>query len=180
MAKLVAKRYAVAFYDLAKEENALDKWYEELSVIVKSFYDEKEFMTMMASPQLNTQEKKDLVKNILEGKADNSVLNLIELLIDKGRFGIFDDVFAEFEVLYLEEKNILHAKAYSVVPLTEDKLTQLKNVLENKLNKKIEIENEIQKDLVGGVMLKIGDKIIDGSIKRRLELLRDELLTAKH
>lgn len=180
MAELVAKRYAVAFYRLAMEENKLEDWYKELAVITESFYGEEDFMTILTSPRMNRNDKKNLVNTVLEGKASDSVLNLIYLLVDKDRFRLLDEIFAEIEILYLEEKNIVHAKVYSVVALGEDRLEELKVTLENQLKKQIVIENEIDKSLVGGILLKIGDKIIDGSIKRRLELLKDELLTAKY
>lgn len=180
MAELVAKRYAVAFYELAIEENMLDTWYGELNAIVESFYGEKDFMTILNSPRLNRQEKKNLVDKVLEGKASGAVDNLLKLLIDRDRFRILDEVFEELEKLYLNEKNIVHAEVYSVMNLGEARLEELKKILEVKLEKHIVIENKIDASLIGGIMLKIGDKIIDGSIKRRLELLKDDLLTAKH
>lgn len=176
MAELVAKRYAEALFSLCKEENSLDEIHDEFSAIATVISKENELITFMISPQFKQDEKKQMLESIFGGKVSETLLNFFKLLIDKGRFGMVNEIFDLFHKFYYQEKGIESTIVYSVVPIKEEAMATLKAKLENQLQKQIVIENKIDKTLVGGIMLRIGDKIIDGSIKRRMEFLKDDLL----
>lgn len=176
MAELIAKRYAEALFSLCKEDNSLDVIHEEFSAIASVISKEKELEEFMLSPQFKHDEKKEMLDNIFGGKISETLLNLFKLLIDKARFGEINEIFNCFHESYYAEKGIVSTVVYSVVPMKAESMTRLKSNLEKQMQKQIVIENKIDKTLVGGIMLRIGDKVIDGSIKRRMELLKDDLL----
>lgn len=176
MAELVAKRYAEALFSLCKEDNSLDAIHEEFSAIASVISKEKELEEFMLSPQFKRDEKKEMLDNIFGGKISETLLNLFKLLVDKARFGEATEIFNCFHERYYMEKGIVSTIVYSVVPMKAEAMATLKSNLEKQIQKQIVIENKIDETLVGGIMLRIGDKVIDGSIKRRMELLKDDLL----
>lgn len=176
MAELISRRYAVALFELCKEENTLDSVHDEFSAINQVISKERELSEFMLSPQFRHEEKKAMLKQIFEGKISDTLTNFFCLVSDKSRFDMIDGIYDYFHTLYFEERGIVSAVAYSVVPMKPEVLEQLKMNLEKQFNKKIVIENQMDSELIGGVKLRIGDKVIDGSIKRRMELLKDNLL----
>lgn len=179
MAELIGKRYASAFFELAKEENIVKEMYEEFEFVNDTIKNEKDLKILLESPRLNAKEKKEIVENIFKGKINDRLLGLLKLVIEKRRIKSLDDIFNEFKALVDEDDNKIKATAVTVVKMKDNELNNLRSLLEEKLNKKVELENAIDKKLVGGVLLRIGDKVIDGSIKRRMELLREDLLKIK-
>lgn len=179
MAELVARRYATAFFEVLKEEDSLDKAYEEFTFVKDLIEKENQFEILLESPRLNQDEKKDMLKEVFEGKVDNRLLGLLYLLIDKQRINHLEGIYSEFRRLYDIENNKIKATAVTVVGMNDKAKISLKNLLEEKLGKSIELENKVDKNIIGGVQLRIGDKVIDGSIKRKIDLLRESLLNVR-
>ncbi|MTI66855.1 MAG: F0F1 ATP synthase subunit delta [Firmicutes bacterium] len=179
MAELVGKRYGSAFFQLAKEENIVKEMYEEFEFVNDTVKNEKDLKILLESPRLNADEKKEIVENIFSGKVNDKLLGLLKLIIEKRRIKSLNDIFNEFKTLVDKDNNKIKATAVTVVKMKDKELNDLKSLLEEKLNQKVELKNVIDKTLLGGVLLRIGDRVIDGSIKRRMELLREDLLKIK-
>ncbi|SHH22009.1 F0F1 ATP synthase subunit delta [Tepidibacter thalassicus] len=175
MAKLVASRYANALFEVGIEGDKLDILNEELKAVVDIFKENEDFLNILKAPLVSKEEKKVLVENVYKDRASLEMLNFLKVLIDKGRIGIIYEIFDEFKVLMNEKNNVLEAVAVTAVPMNEDMLKQLQEKLSKIKGKNILLKNEVDKSVLGGVLVKMGNEEIDGTLKTRLEKLQDKL-----
>jgi F-type H+-transporting ATPase subunit delta len=175
MAKLVASRYANALFEVGVSEGTTAALNDELKVIVDLFNGNEDFLKILKAPLISKEEKKALVEKIYKDKASLEMMNFLKVLIDKDRIGIIDEIFTEFKVLINEKNNILEAVAITAVPMSEKDLNNLKQKLSETKGKNITLKNEVDTSVIGGVLVKMGNEEIDGTIKTRLEKLKDQL-----
>lgn len=174
--EVVAKRYAVALFQLAKEQNTLDQFEAELRTVKQVFSENADLQSVLKNPKLSINDKKDIVKSAF-ASFSQMVLNTLSILVDRHREEIITEVADEFIQLANEERGIADARVYSVRPLSEDEKAALSSVFAKKEGKSsLRIENIIDKGLIGGVKLRIGNRIYDGSINGKLERLERELI----
>lgn len=171
-----AKRYALALFQVAQEQKALDIVEEELRVVKEAFTNNPTFTSVLASPKLPLEKKKELVKKAFKS-ANGYVLNTLMVLIDGHRTGEVVEVCDQFIELTNESKGTANAKVYSVKPLTDDQKKALSSAFAPKVGKKaLEIENITDSELLGGIKLRIGNRIFDGSLRGKLNRLERKLL----
>ncbi|MCT4507609.1 MAG: F0F1 ATP synthase subunit delta [Tepidibacter sp.] len=175
MAKLVASRYANALFEVGVLEGTTAALNDELKVIVDLFNENEDFLKILRAPLISKEEKKALVEKIYDNKASLEMMNFLKVLIDKDRIGIIDEIFTEFKTLINEKENILEAVAITAVPMSEKDLNNLKQKLSETKGKNITLKNEVDSSVIGGVLVKMGNEEIDGTIKTRLEKLKDQL-----
>lgn len=175
MAKLVGRRYAEALRDVALELNKLTEFKEEIVAVCDIFTNEPKLKTIFEHPKVSKDEKKDIMSSLFKDRISKEMLNLIYIIIDKGRMRDIDDIKNEYIVLSNKELNIVEAKAFTAVVMTEEERLELQEKLSKKLSKNIILENIVDKEVMGGVLVKIQDKVIDGSLKGQLEKLEREL-----
>ena len=148
MAKLVSKTYSESLFEVAVEENILDKTIEDMLLVKESFETYPELYELFRSPQISSDERKAMLVEVFGPKVSAEMLNFLR---------------------------IVHVIAESAVPMDEKEIDALKAKLSSELNSKIEIINKINPEVMGGLTLKIGDKVIDGSVKKKLNDIRDDL-----
>lgn len=175
MAELVAKRYASALFEVAFEEKIHEKVKDELSFIVDCLKIEPQFSSLLKSPLITADEKKDIISNIFQGKITTEVFNFIRILIDKGREEYIEAIVKEYKMLVDALKNKVDAVAITAVPMTKEDLLKLQANLSASSGKNIELKNQVDPSVIGGVLVKIGDQIIDGTVKSRLANIREQL-----
>lgn len=175
MAAIVAKNYAEALYSLALDENKTDKFREELKFVCESLNLEKEFMEILLFPKISKSEKKTLIDKVF-GELDILLVNFLKILIDKSRFSNILEINKEFDVMYREEHQIEVAYVSSAIALTDDEKQQIKNLLEKKTNKKVEMICKVDESLLAGVRIKLKDEVIDNSASNRLMRLKESVM----
>lgn len=175
--KELIKRYAQALVDLAVDVNQLDKVREDLEFICQIFKEQKEIGKFLQHPKVSSNKKKDFIYNTLSSRITDVSLSFLYLLLEKRRINLLSDFKDVFKELVDEEKNLVHAQVKSVVELTEEESKLLCAKLEKRLNKTVILDKKIEKKILGGVTVKIGDKLIDGSIYSALQKMRQSLLT---
>ncbi|MCH1625139.1 F0F1 ATP synthase subunit delta [Fredinandcohnia quinoae] len=176
---IVAKRYAVALFQLAKEQHALDQFEGELRTVKQVFAENEDFLTVLSNPKLSIDRKKLIVKEAFTSFSQTT-LNTLCLLLDRHREELILDVADEFIELANNERGIAEAKVFSIRPLSEDEKAGLSSVFAAKVGKaSLKIENVVDKSLIGGVKLRIGNQIFDGSVKGKLERLERELIAKR-
>lgn len=172
----VAKRYALALFQLAKEHRLLDQMEQELRVVKEVIIQNNELKAVLKSPKLPNEKKKEILKEAFSS-ANTYVLNTLMILIDRHREDYIADMADHFIELVNDEKGIAEAKVYSVRPLTEAESEALSSVFAAKVGKQsLRIENIIDSNLLGGIKLRIGNRIFDGSLRGKLERLERQLL----
>lgn len=169
MAELVSKRYALALFEAGHELEKIDVFKEELTLLKGLFENEDRFLEVLSHPRINKPEKKEMVDKILKEQISGEMLNFLYILIDKKREKNILDITDEYGELYNEHKNIVKVVAKTAIPMEDKAKEKLINVLSEKLNKTIELTNQVDEDLMGGVLLQIEDRLIDGSLKGQLE-----------
>ncbi|MEJ8553968.1 F0F1 ATP synthase subunit delta [Tepidibacter sp. Z1-5] len=175
MAKLVASRYANALFEVGVSDGTTEALNNDLKVIVDLFNENEDFLKILKAPLISKEEKKALVEKIYDNNTSLEMMNFLKVLIDKDRIGIIGEIFTEFNSLINEKNNILEAVAITAVPMSEIDLNNLKLKLSESKGKNITLKNEVDKSVIGGVLVKMGNEEIDGTIKTRLEKLKDQL-----
>ena len=175
MAELVAKRYASALFEVGVEDNTLDTFVEEFGALIGILKENGNFFNALKTPLIPKGEKKELLENVFKGKVNQQLLNFIKVLIDKDRVSVIELINVEFKKLSNEHKNTADAIAVTAIPLAPDKMEALKKQLSKITGKNVEITNVIDEEVMGGILVKIGNEEIDGTVKGRLGKLKEEL-----
>ncbi len=175
MAELVAKRYAGALFEVALPLKKEQLFMEELLGILNTLQTYPKFDQLLKSPLIHAQEKKDIFTKVFQGKVSEEILNFLYVLVDKRRQLYIKEIIEVYKTMVEEAKNIVEAVAITVEPMTENDLLQLQLKLSATSGKNVTIRNEINREIIGGVLIKIGDKVIDGTIKNRLNKMKEQL-----
>lgn len=168
-----ARRYARAVFEIALEKQRLDEWQSELEKLAKLAQD-KSVVSFFESPDIRFEDKAGLLSERLSD-TEPLVLNLIYLLIARVRFGMLADIIDEYQHLLDDYNNIERAEATTAVTLDEEDKKRLGERLGDIIGKKVMLEHEVEPDLIGGVVVRMAGKLLDGSTRGKLEALKREL-----
>ncbi|MCM3586878.1 F0F1 ATP synthase subunit delta [Mesobacillus maritimus] len=172
----VAKRYALALFQVASEQNLLDTVEGELRVVKEVFQNNTGLTPVLASPNITLEKKKELLNQAF-ASASPYVLNTLMLLVDRHRTALITEVADQFIELVNEAKGLAEAKVYSVQPLTDEQKEALSLAFAPKVGKKaLILENITDSNLLGGIKLRVGNRIFDGSLRGKLDRLERKLL----
>ncbi|MGC4377375.1 F0F1 ATP synthase subunit delta [Fictibacillus sp. Mic-4] len=172
---VIAKRYALALFEVVRANN-LEQVEDELRLIKEVFRSNKDLLKILNHPKISTADKKELVKTTFGAALSAPVMNTIFLLIDRNRHNMITEMVSHFIVLANEAENIAEAKVYSVRPLTEKEKEELEATFAARVGKaKLRIENIVDPSLIGGIKVRIGNRIFDGSISGKLERIERQL-----
>jgi len=167
------KRYAQAVFEIALEKNMLKEWQSNLAKIERLVEDD-EFVSLAENPKVPFDLKTKLVQEKL-GKINPMALNLVYLLISKGRFKIAGQISDEYNRLLNEHYGIKSAEVTTAIPLDNVEKDKLGKSLEAMVGKKISMNVQVNPEILGGFIARIDDSLIDGSIRTRLEMLKRKL-----
>ena len=176
MAELVSQRYALALFEAGLDLDKIDEFNKELDFLQTVFDQEEQLLQLLSHPRIKKDEKKDLINRIFKDKLSQELVNFIYILIDKRREAHIIDIITKYKELFNEHKNIIKVVAMTAVPMEEKARNNLVEVLASKLDKTVELTNEIDKSVIGGVVLNIENKVVDGSLKGQLDSLSKILL----
>ena len=168
MAKLVANRYASALFEAGIDLEKINIFNDELDFLGKVFKEEEKLLQILHHPKIGKAEKRDLMDSLFKDKLSEEMINFLYILIDKRRDGHILEIVDEYKKMFNKHQNIIKVIAITAVPMEDRAKEKLTVVLKDKLDKTIELTNEIDQGLIGGVLLKVEDKLIDGTIKGQL------------
>ncbi|WP_096156361.1 MULTISPECIES: F0F1 ATP synthase subunit delta [Bacillus] len=171
----VAKRYALALFQLAKENNLLMELDTQLVEVKKVFQTNKDLQLVLSNPKITKDVKKQLIREAFAGLS-TPLVNTLQLLVDRGRTAIVVDMVNEYKALSNEAKNVEDAIVYSVRSLSEQEMNTISTVFAAKVGKSaLTIENIVDPTIIGGLKIRIGNRIYDGSVSGKLERLGRQL-----
>ncbi|MEW9094452.1 MAG: F0F1 ATP synthase subunit delta [Clostridiaceae bacterium] len=179
MYEYLDRRYALALYEVAEKKGKIEEFIKDYREIVDVIYNNEELLQLIKHPQISTSKKKKIFIKIFKGKIDEELLSFLLILIEKGRILYLKEKEKELEKIYLEKHNMLRAHIKTVIPLENEEREELKEKLQSKYNKKVILKEEIDKSIIGGVYIRIGDDVIDGTIKSKLKEMKNIVNTAK-
>lgn len=175
----LASKYAAAIFEIAKEEKNLDGYDKDLSKVRAEVFDIPEAVKFFQNPLIPQQAKKDLLKRAFDKEISATVMNFLMLLVDKKRIGVFCEIYDIFTSLKNKEQGILVADVTSAFPLSKKQQDALIKKLSSLTGRKVKIRPHKDTSIIGGLILKIGDKRIDGSVLGRLNALRSSMLGSR-
>ena len=164
----VGRRYSKAIFEIAEEKNQVKEIYEMLNSAMVLYRTDKEFKNFILNPLIDSEQKKSVLNKIF-GKDNSDNLNILLYILDKGRMNCIKYIVAEYLKIYYRKNRILDVKATFTKELTDEQKKKLIDKLSQKTGKEINLEIKIDKNILGGGVIRIGDKIIDGSIRRELD-----------
>ena len=165
-----ARPYANAVYDLASQSNTLDSWGDALANLA-NVVNEAQIAEMLGNPDLGKQQKGELVTQVMGDNLNEQQQNLVKLMAENGRLSLMSDVLEQFEVARAKAENKIEAEVVSAFELSAEQTDELVNTLKNKLGCDVTLTTTIDESLIGGVVIKAGDTIIDASMKSQLDTL---------
>jgi F-type H+-transporting ATPase subunit delta len=171
-----ARRYAEAAFEVATRDGTLETWRAELEASAARLGDEV-VMSTLANPSIPIDQRSMAVAGLLEHTASQPVQNLIQLLLRRGRIEGLPRVAAEFRRLDDRRQGITHATATSAAALTPEEIRAITARLEQSTGGRIALDVEVDPSLLGGLVVRVGDRLIDGSVRGRLERLRNQLIS---
>ncbi|MBO4400519.1 MAG: ATP synthase F1 subunit delta [Selenomonadaceae bacterium] len=171
----LATKYARAIFELAQEENNLDGYDKDLGKIQSDVFDIPDAVKFFQNPLVPHQAKKDLLKKAFDGEISDTTMNFLMLLVDKSRIGIFSEIYEIFTALKNTAQGILVADVTYAFPLSKTQETQLTKKLAAVTGRKVKIRKHEDKSILGGLIVTIGDKRIDGSAAGRLRSLKSSM-----
>jgi F-type H+-transporting ATPase subunit delta len=173
---IAGRRYAVALLEVAVEGNFLESVTEDLRKIQEVLAGSHELVTALRSPLINVDLKSKILEEIFRNEIGEKTMIFIKLLAHKKRANLLAGVISEFNALIDERNGVINADVKSAVKLSDEQAKELVNSLSDRTGKKIRARMLLDENLIGGVSVKIGDTIIDGSISHQLEMLKHSLL----
>jgi F-type H+-transporting ATPase subunit delta len=167
------RRYADAAFEIALRDNTVESWRRELDQAALTL-EERGLEAVLANPAIALDQRLDAAGQVF-GRLSRPVTNLILLLVRRGRIEQLPRVAAEFRRLDDRRNGLTHATATSAAPLGADEIRAITARLEAMTGDRIALETAVDPDLLGGVVVRVGDRLIDGSVRGRLERLRNQL-----
>lgn len=176
--KVVAERYAEALFELAHEMDKVAEFGEALEGIAELLGNPElpDFKRVLEHPVIKHQDKKDLLSQVFKDKVPDAMLNFLFLLVDKKRENYLLEINAEYQRLLNALNQTVIAEVVTAVPMYKKTQTILQQQLESYLNQKVVMNCDTNPDLLGGVTIKIGDRMIDGSLKTQLAEMAQTLV----
>ena len=165
-----ARPYANAVYDLAHESSELDSWSDALANLA-AVVNDAQMSKLLDAPESGKSQKGELIIQVLGDKLNEQQQNLVKLMAENGRLKLMPDVLEQFEVARAKAENKVEAEVISAFELSAKQTSELVNTLKNKLGCEVTLTTTIDKSLIGGVVIKAGDTIIDASMKSQLNSL---------
>ena len=172
----IARRYAGAIFDIGMKQNTLDRTLEDVQEIAKLFSIRK-LAYLLREPNIPAERKETAIRQGLASKVLPTSLNLALLVVQRELVELMPNIARELNQLVLDHKNEAKAEVTTATQLDETTQSQVQRALERMTGKKIMLETRVQPNILGGVVARVGDQVIDGSVERRLKLLQQQLLT---
>lgn len=176
MVGIVSRRYSKALFDLGKSYGKIEAYLEQLSDARTVLEQNPEFFTVMAHPKVTLAEKLEIIDGVFAGNFDKEITDFFKLLIEKDRISQLYRIVDSYTELYYEYKNIIKAEITSAYELSDEEREALKTKLQDLLKKTVVLDLKIDQSIIGGLYIRAQDKVIDATLKGRLEKIKSNLL----
>lgn len=169
---ILAKRYARALFELAVERGIVEKIRQEIDLFNRSLETNTDFRHFLNSQEVSKSDKKKTIERLFQDRVSNVFFNFILVLLRKNRQSIFTAIVRQFEILFDKYKKKVRASTITAIPMDEATLFDLKTRLSETYKADVEIENKIDPDILGGIIIKVDGQVFDGSVQGQLKRIR--------
>src|SRR6266516_3415391 len=171
----IARRYAQAIFEIGRKQNTLDRTLEDVREIARLFANRK-LAYLLREPKIPAQRKETAIRQALASKVLPTSLNLALLVVQRGLVEIMPNIARELEQMVMDYKNQAVAQVTTATQVDDAQMALIKRGLEQRTGKTIIMHTRVQPDILSGVVARVGDQVIDGSVRYRLSALRQKLL----
>lgn len=173
----IAEVYARALFQAAKENDVLDRVHDELGEIDDALRDNDDLRLFFFAPYFSSEEKADGVERVFSD-ADGRVVNFLKLLAERHRMPLLPRIRRRFDELWSEENKLLPVSVTSAVDLDESLVKSIGERIEEQTGRRVELSSQVDPDVLGGLVVQVGNMVLDASIRNRLEKLRKQVTKA--
>ena len=173
----IAEVYSRALFDVAKEHDILDDVHDQLGQFADALDENRDLQLFFFSPYFSSQEKKDGIGKLISG-ADEHFVRFLELLAERHRMPAIFRIRRDFDALYAEERKLLPVTVTSAIELDKDTVKEIGKKIEENTGRKVELTTKVDSYVLGGLVMRVGNIVMDGSIRARLERLRKQVAKA--
>lgn len=176
MAELVSKVYAEALFDVGLEKGSLEALSAQLSDVCQIFAANPEFFELYKAPNIALDNRKKIVEDTFGGQVLPELLNFLRLLLDKNRGFFIQEIGRDFQKLVETHQGVVKGIVYVTYALSDDQIRKLEDKLSTSTGKRILLTQKIDPEILGGLVVHLGDKVIDNSFKKKLDDMKEDLL----
>jgi F-type H+-transporting ATPase subunit delta len=173
----IAQVYARALFEVASEQGKLDVVREQLGQFADALHEHRDLAVFFFSPYFSTEEKKQGLHGALEG-ADPAIVNFLETLLERHRMPVIFRIRQQYEALWDKENKLLPVEVTSAVDLDEATVQSIGERIGEQTGQRVELTSKVDPGILGGIVLRVGNSILDASIKHRLDQLRKHVAQA--
>jgi F-type H+-transporting ATPase subunit delta len=173
----IATVYARSLFEVAKEQGKLDDVRDQVGAFADALSETRELQVFFFSPYFSTAEKEDGLDKVVSG-ADPVVMNFLKLLIEKHRMPVLFRVRATYDAMWEDENKLLPVSITSAVELDEGTVKELGDRIAEQTGRKVELSSQVEPDILGGIVVQVGNSVLDASVRNRLEQLRKQVVKA--
>jgi len=173
----IAEVYARSLFEVAMEHDVLDRVHDELGEFAEALSDDRTLQVFLFSPYFSSEEKRDGVRKIVSD-ADERVVNFLELLAERHRMPALFRIKREFDALWADENKLLPVTVTSAVELDEQIVKDIGARIEEQTGRRVELSSDVDADVLGGLRVQVGNMVLDGTVRNRLERLRKQVAKA--
>jgi len=173
----IARVYAEALFDVARDKGKLDEIHEQLGQVAEAIADNRDLQVFLFSPYFSSSEKREGISRVVSG-ADPELVNFLELLAEKHRMPAIFRIRRRFDEMWAKEERRLEVKLTSAVDLPPDLVEEVGKQIEKQTGQTIELETDVDETVLGGIVLQVGNMVLDASVRNKLERLRKEVAKA--
>ncbi len=173
----IARVYADALFEAAQDKGKLDSVHEQLGEVVDAIETTRDLQVFFFSPYVSTVDKQDGIKRAITG-AEPELVNFLELLVEKHRMPVIFRVRRRFDEMWAEENKRLEVTLTSAVELDPEVVRRVGDAIAKQTDREVEVRARVDEDTLGGLVLQVGNMVLDASIRNRLERLRKEVAQA--
>ncbi len=173
----IAEVYARALFEVAKDKDVLDRVHDELGEFADALDENRELQVFLFSPYFSSEEKKDGVRRIVSD-ADERLLNFLELLAERHRMPALFRIRRNLDTMWAEENRLLPVIVTSAVELDEELVKSIGERIEEQTGRQVELSSKVDPDVLGGLQLRVGNMVLDATVRNRLEQLRKQVARA--
>jgi F-type H+-transporting ATPase subunit delta len=173
----IAEVYARALFEAARDDAVLDRVHDELGQFADALDEDRGLQVFLFSPYFSSDEKKDGIRRIVSD-ADERLLNFLELLAERHRMPVLFRIRRIFESLWAEENKLLPVTVVSATELDSGLVEEIGKRIEEQTGRRVELSSKVDPDVLGGLMVRVGNMVLDATVRNRLEQLRKEVAKA--
>jgi F-type H+-transporting ATPase subunit delta len=173
----IAEVYSRALFEAAQDAGSLDRVHDELGELADALDDNHDLQVFFFSPYFSSQEKKEGLGRLIED-ADESLVRFLELLAERHRMPVVFRIRRAFDTLWREENKLLPVTVTSAVELDQDTVDGIGKKIEEQTGQRVELSSHVDPDVLGGLVLQVGNMVLDASVRNRLEQLRKSVARA--